>query len=315
MSESALRLGWIGTGRMGSAMVSRLLRAGHDVAVYNRTRSKAEPLVELGARVVDTIGELSECDVVFTMVSASDDFIEVATGPSGVVGGKQSPRILVDFSTVSAEATVQVSSRASEYGTAVLAAPVSGNAKAVAAGRLAVVVSGPPEAFAEARPLLETIAAGVTYVGEGPVARMVKIAHNVLLAVLTEAMAEVTVLAERGGVPRSVFLDFLNKSVLGSTFTRYKTPAFVKLDLTPTFTSELLRKDLDLGLAAAESLHVPMPATELARSLVDRAIDYGHGQDDFAALLVEAARAAGMQLTPEDVEVSDGLSEPSDEDL
>jgi 3-hydroxyisobutyrate dehydrogenase len=315
MSESALQLGWIGTGRMGSAMVSRLLRAGHDVAVYNRTRSKAEPLVELGARVVDTIGELSECDVVFTMVSASDDFIEVTTGPAGVVGGKQSPRILVDFSTVSAEATEQVSTRAEEYGTSVLAAPVSGNAKAVAAGRLAVVVSGPASAFEEVQELLETIAAGVTYVGEGAVARMVKIAHNVLLAVLTEAMAEVTVLAERGGVSRSVFLDFLNKSVLGSTFTRYKTPAFVKLDLTPTFTSELLRKDLDLGLAAAESLRVPMPATELTRSLVDRAIDYGHGQDDFAALLVEAARAAGMQLAPEDVEVSDGLSEPSDEDL
>jgi 3-hydroxyisobutyrate dehydrogenase-like beta-hydroxyacid dehydrogenase len=249
------------------------------------------------------------------MVSASDDFIEVTTGPAGVVGGKQSPRILVDFSTVSAEATEQVSTRAEEYGTSVLAAPVSGNAKAVAAGRLAVVVSGPASAFEEVQELLETIAAGVTYVGEGAVARMVKIAHNVLLAVLTEAMAEVTVLAERGGVSRSVFLDFLNKSVLGSTFTRYKTPAFVKLDLTPTFTSELLRKDLDLGLAAAESLRVPMPATELTRSLVDRAIDYGHGQDDFAALLVEAARAAGMQLAPEDVEVSDGLSEPSDEDL
>lgn len=309
MSDSALRLGWIGTGRMGYAMVSRLLRAGHSVAVYNRTRSKAEPLADLGARVVDTIGELSDCDVVFTMVSASDDYIEVTIGSGGVVGGKQSPRILVDFSTVSADATVQVAERAAGHGCAVLAAPVSGNAAAVAAGRLAVVVSGPPEAFSEVRELLETIAAGVTYVGEGAVARMVKIAHNVLLAVLTEAMAEVTVLAEKGGVPRSVFLDFLNKSVLGSTFTRYKTPAFVHLDLKPTFTSELLRKDLDLGLAAAEDLGVPMPATELTRSLVDRAIDYGHGQDDFAALLVEAARAAGMQLAPEDVEVSDGLSD------
>ncbi|GAB3429480.1 NAD(P)-dependent oxidoreductase [Flindersiella endophytica] len=309
MSDSALRLGWIGTGRMGYAMVSRLLRAGHEVAVYNRTRSKAEPLAELGARIVDTIGELSDCDVVFTMVSASDDYIEVTTGSSGVVGGSQSPRILVDFSTVSAEATEQVIERSAGHGVAVLAAPVSGNAKAVAAGRLAVVVSGPSSAFEEVRPLLETVAAGVTYVGEGSVARMVKIAHNVLLAVLTEAMAEVTVLAEKGGVQRSVFLDFLNKSVLGSTFTRYKTPAFVHLDLTPTFTSELLRKDLDLGLSAAEGLGVPMPATELTRSLVDRAIDYGHGQDDFAALLVEAARAAGMQLAPEDVEVSDGLSD------
>jgi 3-hydroxyisobutyrate dehydrogenase len=307
MSESALRLGWIGTGRMGFAMVSRLLRAGHAVSVYNRTRAKAEPLADLGASIVDSIRELADCDVVFTMVSASEDFIEVTVGPSGVVGGERNPRILVDFSTVSAEATAHVREQASRFGAAVLASPVSGNAKAVAAGRLAVVVSGAAEAFDEVRELLETMAAGVTYVGEGDVARMVKIAHNVFLAAMTQAMAEVTVLAERGGVPRSVFLDFLNKSVVGSTFTRYKAPAFVNLDMTPTFTNELLRKDLDLGLSAASELGVPMPATELTRSLVQRAIDAGYGGDDFAALLLEAARAAGMELAPEDAEVSDGL--------
>src|SRR5262249_10250303 len=164
----------------------------------------------------------------------------------------------------------------------------------VRAGRLSFAVSGPPEAFAATEPLLRLIAASVTYVGEGEVARLVKLAHNVLLGVVAQSLAEVTVLAERGGVARSTLLEVLNGSVLGSVFTRYKSPALVQLDFTPTFTTRLLRKDLELGLAAARELGASMPVASATAQAIQAAIGRGHGEQDFAALLIEQARDAGV---------------------
>jgi 3-hydroxyisobutyrate dehydrogenase len=303
------RLGWIGTGRMGSALAGRLLDAGHELTVYNRTRAKAQPLAERGARVVDAVADLAGLDVVFTTVSASADLADVVLGEGGLLSRADvAPGVIVDSSTVSAEVSAQVRSAAALRGTALIAAPVSGNGNAAAAGRLSVVASGPPEAFERVRPYLEAFGRSVTYAGEGETARLVKLAHNVFLGVVTQALAEVTVLAEKGGVPRAAFLDFLNNSVLGSTFTRYKTPAFVRLDLAPTFTPVLLRKDFDLGLEAARRLEVPMPVAALTHQLVQALIGRGHADEDFAALLPEQAAAAGLALLPEDVPVDDGLS-------
>lgn len=303
------RLGWIGTGRMGSALAGRLLDAGHELAVYNRTRTKAESLAERGASVVDTVADLADRDVVFTTVSASADLAEVVLGEGGLLSRPDvAPGVIVDSSTVSAEVSAQVRSAAALRGTALIAAPVSGNGNAAAAGRLSVVASGPPEAFERVRPYLEVFGRSVTYAGEGEAARLVKLAHNVFLGVVTQALAEVTVLAEKGGVPRAAFLDFLNHSVLGSTFTRYKTPAFVRLDLAPTFTPVLLRKDFDLGLEAARRLEVPMPVAALTHQLVQALIGRGHADEDFAALLPEQAASAGLALLPQDVPVDDGLS-------
>jgi len=294
-----MKIGWIGTGRMGLAMAARLLAAGYDVAAYNRTRSKAEPLAASGATIVDDIAELAGRDVVFTMVADSPAF----TGSAHALLDAGFTGILVDCSTVSAEASASV--RAA--GARLLAAPVSGNAKVVAAGRLSLVVSGPAHDFEAVRDMLSALGTGVSYVGEGESARLVKIAHNVFLGVVAQSLAEVTVLAERAGVPRAAFLDFLNRSVLGSAFTRYKTPAYVHLDLAPTFTTRLLRKDLALGLSAAESRSAPMPLAALTHELVGLAVDRGHGDEDFAALLIEQARAAGYEPEPEDTEVGDGL--------
>ncbi len=311
MSNEALKahtIGWIGAGgRMGFAMAKRLIEAGCDVSVYNRTRSKVEPLAELGARIVDSPRELRDRDIVFSTVSASKDLISVASGDDGVLGEEQSPRLLVDCSTVSEEASAQVRDLAAKHGTAMLSAPVSGNAKVVTAGKLTIVASGPAEAYETAAPFLAALGAGATYVGEGEVARMVKICHNLMLGVVSQCMAEITVLAEKRGVKRHAFLEFLNNSVVGSMFTRYKTPAFVNLDLTPTFTPVLLRKDLDLGLAAGQELGVPLPLTQLARDIVDRAVQHGHTDCDFAVLLQEQAEASGLELEPENVYVGDGL--------
>ena len=304
-----LKLGWIGTGRMGYAMVSRLLKHGCDVAVYNRTRSKAEPLTALGATVVNAPADLANRDIVFTMVSGPDDLIEVVSGANGLLSHlNHAPKLLIDCSSVSTEASAAVRNQAAIRGMAMLAAPVSGNAKVVKAGLLSVVASGPPEQYRIAEPFLALLGRGVSYVGDGELARMVKICHNILLGVLTQCLAEITILAEKGGVPRHAFLDFMNNSVLGSTFTKYKSPAFVNLDWTPTFTPYLLRKDLDLGLEAGRNLGVPQPLTALTREIVQSMIGNGYQDIDFGALLELQAKASGLQLKSEQKPIDDGLS-------
>ena len=298
-------IGWIGAGRMGAAMATRLIAAGNDVTVTNRTRAKAE---ELGAKVVDAPRDLADRDLVFIMVSANDDLLEVTTGPQGILSDpERAPRLLVDCSTVSTETSAAVRAAAAARGTAFLAAPVSGNPKVVRSGGLTMAVSGSPLAFAEVEPYMNQICKGVTYVGADEVARLVKICHNMMLGIVTPAMAEITVLAEKGGVKRSAWLNFVNDSVMGSRFTRYKTPAFVNLDFTPTFTPVLLRKDFDLGMAAAYEHDVPMPVSALVTELVKASIGAGYATDDFAVLLLEAARGAGLEMTPENIEVDDGL--------
>jgi len=301
-------LGWIGAGgRMGFSMAKRLLAAGHDVAVYNRTRSKVEPLAEFGARIVDSVAELRGCDIVFTTVSTSDDLIAICLGRDGLLSKERSPKLLVDCSSVSEEASAKIRAEAEKLGTQMLAAPVSGNAKVVSAGKLTIVASGPRKAFDVAQPYLAALGQGVTYVGEGELARMVKICHNLLLGVIAQSLAEITVLAEKGGVPRHAFLEFINNSVVGSMFSRYKTPAFVNLDWTPTFTPVLLRKDLDLGLKAAKALGVPLPVTQLTRDIVDEAVEAGHTDCDFAILLDQQAKKSKLKLKSENVQVDDGL--------
>ncbi len=300
-------IGWMGTGRMGFAMAKRLLLAGCDVSIYNRTRGKAEPLVEFGGRIVDSPRDLADRAIIFSMVSTGADLIEVTSGERGVLSAAPRPKLLVDCSSISQSDSATVRARWQEAGVQMLAAPVSGNAKVVKAGKLTVVASGPRAAFVLARPYLEALGQGVTYVGGGERARMVKICHNLYLGILTQALAEITVLAQKGGVSRHDLLDFMNRSIMGSVFSRYKTPAFVNLDMTPTFTPILLRKDLDLGLEVSRELGVPLPLTALTREYVQKTIDAGHEERDFAALLIEQARASGLALEPENITVDDGL--------
>jgi len=311
MTDALPTIGWIGTGRMGSAITRRLLKAGYQVAVYNRTREKAEPLVEAGAVAVDRPIDLAGCDVVFIMVSNPASLEEVTTGEGGVLTDPtRSPRVIVDSSTVSMEASAQLRAAAGDRGTDLIAAPVSGNPAVIDAGKLTVAASGPREVYESVRPLLEAFGRGVTYVGDDEVARLIKIAHNVFLGVVTQSLAEITVLAERGGVSREAFLAFLNDSVMGSVFTRYKSPAFVNLDFTPTFTNVLLSKDMELGLAEGRRLGVPMPVASATAQLVRAAVGAGHTTDDFATLLLEQARSSGYTPVSENAEVRSGLEVP-----
>lgn len=310
-SESVTKhsVGWIGAGRMGYPMAELLLKAGADVTVYNRTAAKAEPLAAFGARIAGKPSGLADRDVVFAMVAGPDDLRAVVMGPEGVLANPDAtPRIVVDCSSVDEEASRDVRQALAERGAEFLAAPVSGNGKVVKARKLTIVSSGPKEVFDAVRPLLEVMApSGVTWVGEGDLARTCKICHNVMLGVVIQCLSEITVLAERAGVPRSAFLEFMNASVMGSTFTRYKSPSLVNLDYTTTFTPPLLRKDLDLGLALGRGLDVPMPVTALTREILSTVVGKGHTDIDFSILLQHEAEGAGHELVAENVEVDDGL--------
>jgi 3-hydroxyisobutyrate dehydrogenase-like beta-hydroxyacid dehydrogenase len=302
------KIGWIGAGRMGFEMARRLAKGGCDIAVWNRTRAKAEPLAKDGAKIVDSLKDLAGCDIVFCMVSTYDDVKEVVAGPKGLLSGSAKPRMVVECSSISLEGSADLRKILAAKGVELLSAPVSGNAKVIKAGKLTFVVSGPKAAYEDAAPYLALMGQGSSYVGEGELSRIVKICHNVMLGVVTQCMAEITVLAEKAGVPRHAFLDFLNKSVMGSTFTRYKAPAFVNLDFHVTFTPYLLRKDLDLGLEAGRRFEVPMPLASITRDIIQSMMGKGMTEEDFSTLLVQQAQASSLALKPENVAVGDGLS-------
>jgi 3-hydroxyisobutyrate dehydrogenase len=304
----AHKLGWIGIGRMGYAMAERLAKAGCDITVWNRTRKKAEPLAKSGAKIADALADLAACDIVFTMVSTGKDVKEVLFGANGVTSKGKAPRIVVDSSSISLEESGEIRAKLAQKGVQMLAAPVSGNDKVVQAGKVMFVISGAQAAYDTARPYLDLLGRGSSYVGEGELARIAKICHNVYLSVVIQSLCEITVLAQKAGMPRHAFLDFINNSIFGCMFTRYKTPALVNLDFHVTFTPELLRKDIDLGLAAGREFGVPMPLASVTRDLVQTLIGNGYTDKDFAALLLLQAKASGIELESEHVEVSDGLS-------
>jgi len=306
---STSNIGWIGLGRMGEAMVKRLTAAGHGVRVWNRTRAKAMPLAEYGATIVESKLDLADSDMVFTMVSTTDDLKEVLFGEGGLVTGAKLPQLVVDSSSISQEGSAEIRERLEGMGIAYLCAPVSGNAKVAKAGKLLVVASGPRAQYERVEPMLQALGRKVMWVGEGELARVWKIAHNTMFGVIIQSLSEITVLAEKAGIPRHVFLESINDSVLGSMYTRYKTPVLTHLTFDQvTFTPKLLLKDMDLGLGAAKAHGVPMPAAAATRESVARLVGRGHDDVDFAILLKETALDAGLDLKPENVKVDDGLS-------
>jgi len=294
------RIGWIGIGRMGAVMAQRLARAGYPVTAYNRTRAKAEALGADGVRIAGAPAELAEVDLVFTMLAGGEAVMEVLTGSRGLLASGRGPRTVVDCSTMSVEASAAIRAALEGAGTQFLAAPVSGNPHVVAAGKGVIVASGPRAAFDAAADALAAICPGVVHVGEGELARIAKICHNLYVALVTESLAEITLLANRAGMRRGAFLEFLNLSPMGSTFSKAKTPAFVKLDFPVTFTPRLMRRDVDLALELGRALEVPLPLGSVVRDQLQRLIGHGWSEADFSALLLLAAQSAGVKLATED---------------
>lgn len=321
MADNTQKIGWIGMGRMGAAMAERLLAAGYDVSAWNRTRAKAEPFAKAGGKVVDKLSDLAGLDIVFSIVSTGKDVEDVyfgnGSGADGVLSADgKVPRIFVDCSSIAVEESAAIRERLAERGATFIASPVSGNAKVIHAGKLSAVASGPETAFREVEAMIRSFAPrGVSYVGDGELARICKIAHNVMLGVVIENLIEITLLANKMGVPRHAFLSFMNNSVMGSMFTAYKSPALVNLDWTTTFTPALLRKDLDLGLELGREWDVPMPVTAATREMLQSHFGAATRQadpekylaGDFATLMETMALAAGMTLESENKKVPSGL--------
>jgi len=287
-------IGWLGTGRMGTAMAGRLLDAGRPVTVWNRTAAKSAPLAARGATVVAELAGPGACDVVFVTVTGSAELEQVATGDGGLLTADARPAILVDCSTVSQEASARVRAAAAVAGVAFLAAPVCGNPEVFAEGLGTFIVSGPVEVFTEVRPDLELVARTVVHVGEQEQARLVKLAHNLYLGVMVQSLAEVVTLAEKAGTSRAAFLEFFNGSALTSPWIRRRSPELARRDWHLTFTNELLRKDFDLGLGAARELEVPMPAASAVYQLIQTAIGRGLRDEDFLSLYELQAATAGL---------------------
>ena len=299
-------LGWLGTGRMGFAMADRLISSGLNLKVWNRTESKAQPLADKGAQLANRLTNLASCDIVFMIMASAHEVEHVLFGTDGLLSGEDKPKIIVDSTSIGPTESADIRAKLAVLDIAFIAAPVSGNAKVINAGKLSVVASGPAALFAEVEPYLNIIGRSVYYVGEGDLARIAKICHNVMLGVVTQNLAEILVLAEKSGLKRHDFLSFLNSSVMGSMFTQYKSPALTNLDFEVTFTPQLMLKDLDLGLTASRQMGVPMPTTSVTRDQVQSLIGHGFG-DDFSQLLLLEAAASGLTLEPENVDIDDGL--------
>jgi 3-hydroxyisobutyrate dehydrogenase-like beta-hydroxyacid dehydrogenase len=299
MNQTDQRVSWLGVGRMGEAMVERLLAAGVAIQAWNRTPDKVSGLVARGATLLEEPA-LSEAPVAFSMVLNDEALDALWQADNGILGGVQPPRVWVDCSTVSPGASQRAAEAAAAQDVAFVCAPVSGNPLVVRSGNLIFAVSGPPAAVASVTPLLSHIGRAVHVVGGAHEARVVKLCTNLVLAVLTQALAEALVLGQSHGVRRAALMEFINDSAIGSPFTRYKTDAFVRLDLDPAFTPEGQRKDLRLALRLGAEHEVPMPVSSATEVEFSRLVASGLGERrDFASLILLAAREAGMAIEPE----------------
>ena len=294
---------------MGYAMAERLAKAGCDITVWNRTRAKAEPLAKSGAKVAASLAELAACDIVFTMVATGKDVKEVLFGPSGVLAaGTAHPKIVVDSTSISLEESAEIRAKLAKEGVQFLSAPVSGNAKVIKAGKLTVVASGPKDAMDAVTPYLAAIGQGVSYVGEGELSRIAKICHNVMLGVVTQiAGGDHDTRAEgRHGAPRLPRLPQQERDGLHVHALQDAGPG------EPRFPRHLhagaSAQGPGPGPVGRPELGVPMPLATITRDMVQTLIGHGYADQDFSTLLLLEAKAAGIELKPENVEVGDGLS-------
>jgi 3-hydroxyisobutyrate dehydrogenase-like beta-hydroxyacid dehydrogenase len=292
MNDPRPVVGLIGLGNMGTAFAERLLDGGFDLVVSNRTPGRSDALEARGARVAATPEELAaQVDVVLTSLADDDAFEAVATR---VVEAARPGTVLVDSSTVSPDASARVAALANEASVAYLRAPVSGNPSVVRAGNLSFVVSGAPETLEEIEPVLLAIGPTIHHVGTGEQARIVKLALNLMVAVLAQSMSEALVLGEAGGVSRAALLEVMGSSAVGAPFVKYKTEPLLRDDFSATFTTGLMEKDIDLVLAAAEESGVELPLAREMKDHLHAAVEAGFADDDFIALFLHLRRASGL---------------------
>ncbi len=279
---------------MGSAFAERLLDAGYQLVVHNRNSQKTEPLAARGAAVAETAAELAATvDIVLTSLADDEAFESIS---ASVLAAARPGTVLVDTSTVSPGASARVAALAEQASVLYVRAPVSGNPSVVRAGNLTFIVSGPSNAVERAEPVLLAIGPNIQLVGDAEQARIVKLAINLVIAGLAELMSEALVLGEASGVSRAALLETMGNSAAGAPFVKYKTEPLLRDDYSATFTTNLLEKDIDLVLEAAEAARVRLPLAGEIKSLVRSAVEAGYGDDDFMALFLNLRNEAEQEV-------------------
>lgn len=288
-------LGFVGLGVMGSQMVNRLLGKGHTVTGYNRTRSKAQWLIERGMKWADSPRAVAGAsDVTFAMVTNSAALQSIAEGPDGILAGLSKGKIFVDMSTVSPAASRALAAKVREKGADMLDAPVSGSVITLQEGKLSVMVGGRPETFERVKPVLQDIGPKITHVGEDGLALAMKIAINLSLAVQMLAFSEGVLLAEKSGIARETAVDVLTHSAVASPMIQYRGPFVLKQPEEAWFDVNMMQKDMLLALEMGRQLDVPLPATAISNEFLTAARGMGLAKQDFAVLFDVLARMSGV---------------------
>lgn len=279
------KLGFVGLGLMGSRIVKRLLDAGHEVYGYNRTRAKAESLIQAGMHWKNSPKEVAQAaDITLSMVADTAALSSITYGKDGILAGLSAGKIYVDMSTVSPETTRIVARRVTDSGAEMLDAPVSGSVSAVESGTLIIYVGGSKEALEKVRIVFEQLSQKIIYVGATGQAVSMKIAINLNIAPQLISLFEGVLLAERSGIPRAEALDGLLNSVAASTAMKYRAPFILKMPDEVWFSAAMMKKDIQLALDLGKELGVTLKTAELAKEMLTKAIEMGWGDEDFAVL-------------------------------
>jgi 3-hydroxyisobutyrate dehydrogenase-like beta-hydroxyacid dehydrogenase len=290
------KLGFVGLGVMGGGITKRLLAAGHDVVGYNRTREKAQWLVDLGLRLEDTPRQVAEhADVVFSMVTNTNALNAITDGPDGILAGLKAGKIYVDSTTGTPEGSRALAERVAETGAVMLDAPVSGSVSTLEEGKLSIMVGGDEDAFAQVEPILRDIGPTVTRIGDNGQALLMKIAINLSLHVQMVAFCEGVLLAEKDGIPREVAVEAMLNSVIASPMIKYRGPMILEQPEEAWFNVNMMQKDMNLALEAGRKLNVPMPTTAISNELLTAARGMGLEEYDFAIVYEVLAQMAGLK--------------------
>ena len=289
-------LGFIGLGVMGSQMVNRLLEKGHTVTGYNRTREKAQWLIDKGMRWADSPRAIAvAADVTFSMVTNAAATAAVTDGPDGLLAGLSSGKFFVDMSTISPDASRALAGKVREKGADMIDAPVSGSVITLQQGKLSVMVGGRRETFERLKPLLLDIGPKVTHVGDNGLALAMKIAVNLSLAVQMLAFSEGVLLAEKSGIPREVAVDVLVHSAVASPMIQYRGPFVLQQPDEAWFDVNMMQKDMLLAMDLGRQLNVPVPTTALTNEFLTAARGMGWEKQDFAVVFDVLAHMSGAQ--------------------
>jgi len=287
-------VGFVGLGVMGSRIVKRLLEAGHAVTGYNRTKSKAQWLVDAGMKWADTPRAAAQAgEFVFSMVTNTEALQAVTTGADGILAGLSANKIYIDMSTVSPSTSRELAKQVESKGAQMLDAPVSGSVITLEEGKLSIMVGGNRSALERARPILEGIGPKVTHVGGNGLAVSMKIATNLSLAVQMLAFSEGVLLAEKSGIPRETAVEVLLNSVIASPMVKYRGPFVLKMPDEAWFDVNMMQKDMLLALEMGRQLEVPLPTTAITNQMLTAARGMGLAEKDFAILFEALARMAG----------------------